>query len=533
MRVALGLLSVVCFASLFGCNPSVNLDGTEPEAPGGNQPGNKDPEETIQITLSGKLDAATFLRGAISKDELLASNKLIAAKDLRAVFYSLNDLGKPDTVRFTFDRSFEIFRGKATGEDLADFSFETRTIKFKGSELIPMDDYAVVYFLSPTAGLRERTGVGKRFEALTEVVALEEFMNTGLLQYSIYSNIEAPVYLKKEEMRKADASGVFEIEAAHLKALNGLVYLTADPVVESGDYYIPKDRSFYAYLNVANKTLIPLPVKEKIVLNGGAEVYLPRDNNYNTTLLSDAGLREQFRYFTEEDLNVINHYSFTGAANAPEGDNWAMAVPENTVSHLSLDSKTVTQIVLRVPMYPVSLLSSIGDDKKDTVEEGWLSLNDGTCYLFSGFKKEYEAATAVAEADRTEKQRDIVAAGKELIAAAIGTTPEEVSDEVEFRGPTTAYSGKLLKNHPSGLVYFSFPVRHFNDDKQPDPTVDGRYGVVRNTLYYYHIKSFPGLGATTFPEIARVVRRYDEEIASGVGGATFELPDFVFREIDL
>lgn len=526
-------LSAILLILLYGCSPSVNLDGTELEVPGA-QGKNEETEATVEITLSGKLDE-TALRAALPSGDLLASNKLIAAKDLRAVFYSLNDLGKPDTVRFAFDRSFEIFRGKATGEDLEDFSFQTRTIKFKGSELIPMDDYAVVCFLSPSAELKARTAVGKRFDALTEAVALEEFMNTGILQYSIYSNLDAPVYLKKEHLQKeAQAhSGALDIQAANLKALNGLVYLTADPVTESKDYYIPKNRLFYAHLNVANKTLIPLPGKTKIALNGGMEVFLPQDNNYNTTLLSDAGLREQFRYFSEKDLNIINYYSFTGASGATERANWAMAVPENTVSHLSLDSKTVTQVVLRVPMYPVSLLPQIGAGNKDTVEEGWLSIKDGTCYLFSDFKKEYDSILRLEEAKRTEKQRAIVAAARELIAATKGTTPDKLSASEPFMAPKTAYAGKLVKNHPSGLVFFSFPIRHFDDDKQPDTSSDGRYGVVRNTLYYYHVKSFPGLGATTFPEISGIVRKYDEEIDSQIGAGVFELPELISREINL
>lgn len=531
LRSSFRSFSVVLLFLLHGCSPSVNLDGTGPEAQG-TQGRGEEPEATVEITLSGRLDEAA-LRAALPSDDLLASDKLIAAKDLRAVFYSLNDLGKPDTVRFAFDRSFEIFRGKATGEDLEEFSFQTRTIKFKGSELIPMDDYAVVCFLSPSAELKARTAVGKRFDALTEAVALEEFMNTGILQYSIYSNLDAPVYLKKEQLRKEDPSGALDIQTANLKALNGLVYLTADPVTESKDYYIPKNRLFYAHLNVANKTLIPLPGKEKIALNGGMEVFLPRDNNYNTTLLSDAGLREQFRYFSEKDLNIINYYSFTGASGATERANWVMAVPENTVSHLSLDSKTVTQVVLRVPMYPVSLLPQIGAGNRDTVEEGWLSLKDGTCYLFSDFKKEYDSILQQDEAKRTEKQREIVAAARELIAAAKGTTPDKLSASEPFVAPTTAYAGKLVKNHPSGLVFFSFPIRHFSDDKQPDTTLDGRYGVVRNTLYYYHVKSFPGLGATTFQELSGVVRKYDEEVDSQIGGAVFELPEVIFREIDL
>lgn len=531
LRSSFRSFSVVLLFLLHGCSPSVNLDGTGPEAQG-TQGRGEEPEATVEITLSGRLDEAA-LRAALPSDDLLASDKLIAAKDLRAVFYSLNDLGKPDTVRFAFDRSFEIFRGKATGEDLEEFSFQTRTIKFKGSELIPMDDYAVVYFLSPSAELKARTVVGRRFDALTEAVALEEFMNTGILRYSTYSNLEAPVYLKKEQLRKEDPSRALDIQAAHLRALNGFVYLTADPVVGNKDYYIPQNRLFYAHLNVANKTLIPLPGKTKIVLNGGVEVFLPQDNNYNTTLLSDAGLREQFRYFSEKDLNLINYYSFTGASGATERANWVMAVPENTVSHLSLDSKTVTQVVLRVPMYPVSLLSQIGAGNKDTVEEGWLSLKDGTCYLFSDFKKEYDSILQLDEAKRTEKQREIVAAARELIAAAKGTTPDKLSASEPFVAPTTAYAGKLVKNHPSGLVFFSFPIRHFSDDKQPDTTLDGRYGVVRNTLYYYHVKSFPGLGATTFQELSGVVRKYDEEVDSQIGGAVFELPEVIFREIDL
>lgn len=531
LRSSFRSFSAVLLLLLYGCSPSVNLDGTGPGATG-TQGRGEEPEATVEITLSGRLDEAA-LRAALPSDDLLASDKLIAAKDLRAVFYSLNDLGKPDTVRFSFDRSFEIFRGKATGEDLADFSFQTRTIKFKGSELIPMDDYAVVYFLSPSAELKARTVVGRRFDALTEAVALEEFMNTGILRYSTYSNLEAPVYLKKEQLRKEDPSRALDIQAAHLKALNGLVYLTADHVVGNKDYFIPQNRLFYAHLNVANKTLIPLPGKTKIVLNGGVEVFLPQDNNYNTTLLSDAGLREQFRYFSEQDLNLINYYSFTGASGATERANWAMAVPENTVSPLSLDSKTVTQVVLRVPMYPVSLLPQIGAGNRDTVEEGWLSLKDGTCYLFSDFKKEYASILQLDEAKRTEKQREIVAAARELIAAAKGITSDKLSASEPFVAPTTAYAGKLVKNHPSGLVFFSFPIRHFSDDKQPDTTLDGRYGVVRNTLYYYHVKSFPGLGATTFQELSGVVRKYDEEVDSQIGGAVFELPEVIFREIDL
>ena len=471
----------------------------------------------------------------MTEDELLGSNKLLAVKDMIVVLYGTDEAGEPTTVKARYSREFEIYRGAATGKDLESFSFEDRRIRLKGEERLPMSDYAVVYFTSPTAGLMSATEVGKPYSELTKAVSIEDRMENGALRHSIYSNVSEPLKVTEEEMRRSGPSKTFEIAATNLKALNGLVYLTIDPVMKDAAYYIPKDRIVILRLNVTNKSLIPVPETEAVTLEDGTAVRLPKDANYDTTSLSEAGLKEQFYYHGEEWSFKHNYstYTFTGTGLADNGKaDWVMAVPENTVSHHSLTSSTATQLLLFVPVYPKSLLGEITDAKKETVSSSWLRVGEKE-YLEPSFKEMYQAAAAVAESERSAEQQSIVEAGRELAKLNPGYKAPAAGEEPAYYAPTYSYHGAKVDYHVNGYVYYSIPVRHFDDAKQPDPGKDGRYGVVRNALYYYHITGFTTLGATTPKQINDGVRRYDEEVDATVGGPAFADPDYLGRTLEL
>lgn len=526
-KIALFVETVALSILIGGCHARVNLDDAFPK-----ETTKKDVQHDVQIEFAGRLTSA-LTRAALNEEELSAGNKLIALKDLRIVLYSLNENSKPDVARFVFDRTFEIFRGEATGVDLKDFSFEKRTLKLKGSEIIPMGSYAVVYFTSPSVSLKAATEKGKHFNELMKAIVLDDFRGQGMLQYSIYSNVDDPLYIREETLRTNGSAKPYEIAPLNLKALNGLLYVSADPIVDDKRFYIPKNRLFSVWLNAANKTLIPIPVTEKITITGNKEVFLPKDNNYNTSSLSDEGLREQLWYHKEKGKEMLNYYTFSGASKVEKRANWAMAVPENTVSHLSLDSRTVTQLVLQIPIYPKSLVEKVREGDKDSMLDSWLSTASGESYLFEDFKTAYDSARTTSEAKRTKEQKEIFVIGRELTAASKGTTVESLSGEEPLNAPEFCYSSPNVQFHHKGMTYFSIPIRHFDDSAQPDPNVDGRYGVVRNTLYYYHIKAFSGVGATVFDKIDNGVRKYDKELNLSSGTSVIALPEIIIREVNL
>ena len=510
---------------LFGCQPRVNLDDTKPEVP------EEEVVDETAVTFSADLRRPET-RAGITEDDLLASNKLISAKDMRIVFYSLNEGGKPDKVAYAFDREFLIYRGKATGEDLESFNFDDRKLKLKGKELLPIGDYAVIYFTTPSKAIKAATELGKEYGELMKAVSIEDITENGVLRYSIYSNIENPLMVTKEEMQEAGAIDAFEIKPSDLKALNGLVYVTAEANIEDEAYYIPKDRTIFLRATVTNKTLIPHPVYAKVMLKDGNEAKIPEDKNYDTTSLSESGLKEEFFYHETESTfeHNYNYIKFDGSTVDKAGADWAMPLQENTVSHLSLTSKTVTQLLLCVPVYPVSLLEEIGETDKDISEQSWLRVA-GKDYLEDPFMAKYTAAAAIDEEDRNEEEQAIVEAGRELAKLNPQYKTPKEGDEPAVFTPDYSYHGTKVDFRHWGFSYYSVPIRHYENAVQPDPGKDGRYGVVRNTLYYYHITGFTTIGATEFADLDRTTRHYDEETEAGLGTPTFTTPDYIGRTI--
>ena len=511
---------------MVSCNSRMNLDDVI-EAP--------NPEETeARVSFAGHF-FETGTRAAMTEDDLLNSDKLLTAKDLLIVFYTLDDQGDPASVSSRYTREFEIYRGQTTGKDLESFSFEDNILHIKGEETLPMDDYAVVYFTSPSNEIMTATEVGKNFSELSKALSITDKMEeNGSIRYSIYSNVSDPLMVTEQEMRQNGPSKVFQIAPSNLIALNGLIFVTADPVMKDENYFIPKDRTVYLRLNVANKSLVPLAVNETVTLTDATEALIPKDDNYDTSALSEVGLEDKFYYHGKERFfeHNANYITFSGTSVEKPNANWVMPVPENTVSHLSLNSNTVTQLLILVPVYPTSLLGEITEAQKETTLLSWLRVG-GKDYLMTTFKSLYLEASKVADAKRTEEQRLIITAGRELAKMNPDYLETEDGTEPTAYFPNYSCHSANVDFFHEGKCYYSIPIRHLSDDKQPDPTKDGRYGVVRNTLYYYHISSFSTLGVASFEQLNDRVRVYDEEVDASLGSPIFAKPDFIGRTVEL
>ena len=511
---------------LAGCSPRVSLDGERPGAEKGETP-------SAELLFSGSFSGSAP-RAALTEEELLEPRKFIAAKDLRIVFYSVDELSKPQTVAFAFTRSFEIWRGEASGDDLESFSFDDKVLRLKGSETVPIDDYLVVCFTSAPAALVAATAPGKPYSELQKPIALDGDTGEGILVHSIYSNVAAPLLLRGETMREAAPGSPIEVSLTDLRALGGLVYVTADPVVADPGYFIPEDYPLYARVNVSNKTFLPHPAGVKVTLADGSEALIPEDGNYDTSSLSETGLRDEFFYLNLDGREVFsyNYYNFQGAGTLNPKAGFAMFVPENTVSHRSVSSLTATQLVVEAPIFPVELKAALEAAGLGANGDSWLEMADGKRYLGTSFQEVYDGALTKEATERTEEEAAVVAAGRNFTAHVKGVTPEELPADQPLSFPKRNYKDVTVAYHYHGHSFFLLPIRHFEDSKQPDPEQDGRYGVVRNTLYYYHITGFPGAGAPVLRELTGTTRHYEEErdLAPG-SAASFADPAVISRSI--
>ncbi|MDR2919847.1 MAG: Mfa1 family fimbria major subunit [Tannerella sp.] len=89
-------------------------------------------------------------------------------------------------------------------------------------------------------------------------------------------------------------------------------------------------------------------------------------------------------------------------------------------------------------------------------------------------------------------------------------TVEQAISEGFFTNVTSTYLGKpvnsksaadgLLRYYRDGFSYYYILVRHFNDEQVPGRMGYGRYGIVRNNVYYISITSVSGPGSPSIPE---------------------------------
>lgn len=516
------LLAAYLFTS---CHARVELKSGDPDTPQTN-------ESTVAVTFATSIKSPiTQLRADSDPNIPVVDNsKLPAIKDLRIVLYANDEEGHPTTVAYAFDRQLEILRGKATGDDLLSFDFDTGRLTVKHEEAIAVGNYSALFFLSPTTALKEATQVGKDFTELSKPI-LHDFSPKGDLSiiYSIYSNIDSPLQIREEDLAHASAhdAKLFRVEAPALKALTAMTYLKVDEGVQDEEYYIPQGASCIVFVDAQRTNFIPLAENVDITLDDQSVVSIPKCTPYSGLGQTKEELRQHFAYYDQEKGRVNRHRFKPGT---DETDSWIIPIPENTLAGSDVHTYTATRLILKVPIIPKKIKDDFDQvwseaQSRKLKDYGWLKVGE-QYYTNKTFKAAYEAAMKQSRPSDVDKK--IVAAGKELIAQAMKVNVSEVTTTAAMQFPKYNYRSENVVYYDQGLSYKVLPIRHFKDDQLAKRNSDGRYAVVRNTLYLYQI-ALSSIGSCTMDEYDRLVK-YDSQVLPGDVSIGISKPSIIFTK---
>lgn len=501
------LLAAYLFTS---CHSRVELKRGIPDTP---QTG--EPKVTVSFATSIKSPVSQLRADSDPNIPAVDNSKLPAIKDLRIVLYANDEQGRPTTVAYAFDRRFEILRGKATGDDLLGFDFDTGRLTVKHKEAIAVGNYSAVFFLSPNAALKQATQVGKAFTELSKPIS-HSFSPKGDLSiiYSIYSNIDSPLQIREKDLAQASAhdAKLFRIESPALKALTAMAYLRLDADVQDEEYYIPQGVPCIVFVDAQRTGFTPLAETVEITLDDQSVVSIPKCTPYSGLGQTKEELRQHFEYYDQHRGRTNRHRFMPGA---DETNSWIIPIPENTLAGSDVHTYTATRLILKAPIVP----KVIKDDFDRVLSEaksiktnnyGWLKVGE-KYYTHKAFKAAYEAARSQSRPSDADKK--IVAAGKELTAEAMKVNVSKITATTAMRFPKYNYRSENVAYYDQGLSYKVLPIRHFKDDQLAKRNSDGRYAVVRNTLYLYQI-ALGSVGSCTMDEYDRLVK-YDSQVLPG------------------
>lgn len=483
-----------------------------------------------EVGFTATLDAATGqLRAETDPATPQIDNKrLIAIKNMRVVFYAQSEEGQPTTVSKVLDSEFVVYRGQATGKDLLSFDFDTNRLKVKNTATVEIKDYTVLIFLSPSDALKEATQVGQPYTALKKPLA-HDFSPKGDLSmiYSVYSNLEDPIHLKKEELMDSQKSGHLKVMTPTLKALSAMVYLQISEQVTDSDYYLSSGSSVQVFVDAQRKTFVPIPQMMEIQLDNQTTTSIPKSEPYSGLAITKEQLEPHFLYFDEQNLKSNRHRFAAGMH--PEGS-WIIPIPENTVAATDVHTYTTTRLILRPQIIPKSIeadfeLDCQKGEKKDGPQYGWLKVGD-KYYTLRTFQVAYKA---IAQKDKPSKTEKIILdAGKELTAHVLKVSVNKITKSEPLKAPKYNYASENLEYYAEGRSYKVIPIRHFKDDQLRQRNSDGRFAVVRNTLYYYDL-TFDSVGACTMEQY-NLFLRYDSESVLGDVSVGIATPSIIYTK---
>ncbi len=487
-------------------------------------------EELVTVSFATTIgELPTYLRATTPQE--LDMKKTIAVKDLRIVLYANDDTGQPKSVAYTFDRQINILKGKAAGKDLLNFDFETGRLEVKQTEKIEVGNYSVLFFLSPTAALKEATAVGKSYDELSKPIRLDfsERADQSII-YSIYSNIESPLVIQEKQLKSALSAQLFRIESPTLKALTAMVYMKVDEDLKDPKFYIPEGSMCIVYADAQRNSVVPNPQYSEITLDDQTKVKIPQSLPYSGLGEEKTVLSQNFVYY-----NLLNGWDnrHRFGMGDKDKDNWIMPIPENTLAGSDVNTYTATRLIIQVPVVPKEIQSDFDQDlqyaqAQNDLNYGWMKVGK-SYYTNRTFRTAY--ANAIAERTPSATEKLIIQAGKELTATATKARPEDINKSASLKFPMHNYRSEVIEYYQRGLSYKVLPIRHFSDQQLAKRNADGRFSVVRNTLYMYHLK-ITSIGQCDMEEYDRFIK-YDSQLFPGNVGLGISKPTIIFAEHSL
>lgn len=428
-----------------------------------------------EIMFSAQFNTgAISLRSTSERAQRIAGDlRRIVFEGVRVVFYSVNETGEPQIVKYVFDKDINYKDKILSGKDAAEVSERDGSLNILiGGMVVEANDYKVLIIFNPSEEFKRRTELNSDFTRLREDFTQGAYTDQQRLMMTFYTNAESLVTLSKSQLIAQNTSNPLSIQTEltpnHAFAS---IYWNAENVPD--DHSVSTNEIRF-YTDVANKKFRLFPEYASITTDGGEVVKYPVDCNYGEqSKLSDEELKKEFLYLDETVTGPV--WNKTIRLNV--GDKFhGYAIAENTMEGSDTHAKTVTRLLVGIPYSPNSSIP-LGSD--------WLSI-DGTNYSVTAFLQSITQIKRKTESSRTATERRLLTV-HDMLSAKFGNTLMDAN---------FGYSGDGIQCYKGGYAYYAIPIRHLSDSQVREKKKTGRYGVVRNTLYMINISRFsaPGYG---------------------------------------
>lgn len=404
---------------------------------------------------------------------------------IRIVFYSVNQANpeEPDKVVYAFDKDISAEKGLFSGADLGGVDEPVESgigFKIKGNERIKEGDYIVYVFATLNSELKAVTAIGQSFSLLQKPLNYidEEDIVDNRMVCNHY--ISEPIAISKDFFADHAVGRIYTLPQAKLSAINAVASVTWAPVVKNSEMEIIGDMLQF-YPDVQNRKYLLFPEADQNLSETFSLTY-PIDANY--TGFASKSLEElssDFIYRTNLS-KLARHVSHL----SPDRVSAYRAIPENTLASSESKSNTVTRLIIRVRMMPKSLKSTLTAEQLADINLGWVNYL-GTPYEATAFVEMYSKAK-VKTTKSSEDERLIEIADRFLVSGKLPVAKSE-----------NGYEDSDVQYYHESYSYYALPITHFSLEQLGGTINNGGYfGVVRNHHYKIDIKSFAGIGKTSY-----------------------------------
>lgn len=428
-------------------------------------------------------------------------------ENVRIVFYTENNDGKPSKVAYAFDKEVLGWNHKWSGRDLVESpKAGSSTFSITGVKNIAPDDYSVIFFTTPSDELKELTTVGKDYNEIKRPISIKlrrfDDCNYYTPRYSLSTNIETPLHLSKEQLLASVGKKPLQTGNIKLKAMDAIVQfrlVLSEETQDAAGLSVKGIVRFYP--DVLNKTVVFFPEMDT---NQSGNLTIPKDDNYSgMASWTDEDYKNAFVYNDE----IVNASTFGRILSDGYKDKTvrSIVIPENTTSPSELNTKNVTRVIVYAQVLPTELTGLPEFTSKES-DKTWFR-HEGKNYLWSKFVSDYNQAVAKYSREGkvnnklTAVENGILRTGLEINKQAFKKEQAKIGDPLAGTTFTSGLHGEDLDIYRDGFSYYALPIRHYSDDEAKSLDAIGRYAVVRNTRYIMDIKAFSKVGCPTYEDL--------------------------------
>jgi len=459
-------LFIGLFASFFACSSE---DGPDPGPP-------VNLEDTVYLSFSLGMDKAPVTKGY--NGSYIGEPHERFVQKVRVVLYD----GNTDAAKVVKCFDYKIKTSTSgtmawEGEDVAPGTIATDNTKFTTkARKVPFQNYYMLAIINPTSEMKSATEENQTYSQFSaaKIASAADF---SISENFPMTNINDLVPVSTSNLWNTQNQAHSNPVKVTVERLVAKVILTGWGGGDIPVEYTAQVGNVSWALDITNRWTYWMR-------HGSGNI-----NSPSTWYATDPNYSGLYGANVTDRSNHFDYYHALG--NTPSSFSNALGTGyeyclENTMDlNDQKERKVITRVLMRCVYKPAAI---------DTYGESY--------YVHYPSMRVYSMQTMVKMLELAEKQELLgiytEQVYKDIIAA-------KMIDKYDFStGGTPLQNGSLVTGsfksnniwyYHGGVNYYAVKIRHFGDDDTDSPTIEGHYGVLRNTIYTVAIELLEGVGA--------------------------------------